>query len=97
MVSNEVNHQSSTSVVAKSVASNPANTNSTNEQQQQSSSQGQNANNRTQDDAIGSYVFQRPNDTEYPPYAKSSRWFGTEDGNLINVSLTFIFAFSCLA
>ena len=81
MVSNEVNHQSSTSVVTKPAAASTAN--STNEQQ--SSPQGQNANNRAQDDARVGYGYQRQNDAEYPPFPKS-RWFGAEEPNLINVS-----------
>jgi len=79
MVSNEVNHQNATSLAKSSV------TNSSNTTEQQDSSTTQNSN-RTQDDAMVSYVFQRQNDGDYQPYHKSSRWFGAEDGNLIDVN-----------
>lgn len=87
MVSNEVNHQSPATVAAKPAAS-ANSTNSTNDPQ--TSPQSQNASRSTQDDAMVSYVFQRPNDAEYQPYPKSSRWFGNEDANLIDVSVTFL-------
>lgn len=87
MVSNEVNHQSPAAVTAKPTASANAN-NSTNDPQ--TSPQSQNASRSTQDDVMVSHVFQRPNDGEYQPYPKSSRWFGNEDANLIDVSVTIL-------
>ena len=74
MVSNELQ---SSAAVAKSSAINPTNSNMA-VTDSQVSSHGQNSN-RTQDDAMVSYVFQRQN------------WFGPEDGNLIDVRyLNFI-------
>lgn len=90
MVSNEVSHQNAASV-AKSAATNSANAVT----DQQVSPQGLNSNNRTQDDARVSYhdVYQRQNDADYQPYPKSSRWFGTEDANLIDVRQDRLFAY----
>lgn len=59
---------------------------------------------KTQDDAMVSYMFQRPpnpggqdNNSEFGQYAvKSSRWFGgTDETTLIDVSFFLSLSFSC--
>ena len=83
IVSSDVNHQTSTSVT-KSSTPNAGNGNNmaVNDQQGQSS-------NRAKDDAMVSYVFQRPNDSDFQNYGKSSRWFAGEESNLIDVRGVF--------
>lgn len=87
MVANELTHQNATNGVAKSATPNQASLAS------EQSSPGQNNANRTQDDAMVGYVFQRQNDAEFQPYGKSSRWFGAEDSDLIDVCYLVFFSF----
>lgn len=84
IVSNDVNHQTATSV-AKSATPNAGNGNN-----MSVSEQGQNSN-RAQDDHMVSYVFQRQNDSDFQNYGKSSRWFAGEESNLMDVRLFLLF------